>query len=805
MAEREWKASGAAAATAPFEPAAVLADSVRPAGPESNGRAVSWEEAYRAATSTQRTELLALARRQGLIYAHQLPPANGHKPQEDSETLATLTGLLEGRADLPPSSPQPTEVYDEGLDRMQREAVARALATPDICLIAGAAGTGKSRTVAEVLTQAAARGDRVLFLARRPAAIDQVLERLIDRHVLFPIRCLEAGEKPELLSPAARAATFAERVRRLREALPEALRSKQRAEERCRSRRHEESLWPALLETAEHAERLMKERDEIARHLAQVPAEVAQEAARVEASTLAAGDSFVAALAGEYQKHAEMLAELDAAMARIEQGRAESAVRLRQVESAIDTLGSLVLARQHGRFWSIAWWRAILKGDVTGRLEECERQRLEVQAAVAAAFEEMNSLQQKRCQLDEEHQAALETLRTAEIRRRLESSARAEACLAKDWQTIEARWRQLVERLDGEPCRPADVSAHAVEQARARWQQCIHADEETCRFAGQWAAFLQESLDALPQRLPELVNLVVATLAGLAADKHFSRGTADFDLLVTDEAEQINEAEFLKVGRRARRWVLVGNPGTEKSAAPKAPLRNGRVHELTARHRAESATAPPSGPVPLFQRLWRVYRAEVPRARHAWVREGERLCCRLQAIDAAHRRCLEFERVADFPEIELRILTLAHAAPALAEVVFPASMSLSQAKEYIYRELQELPLETVAPGFCLVEDADRLIVFFGRAGDLRLQSATLEAGLCERLVAQDGHGIGWRTCRLEFDKAAGWQRERAQAWLWQHCRVRDSGRTLLLQTLHGPADKPSPGLARAPGQLFAGS
>jgi len=804
MAEREWKASGAAAATAPFEPAAVLADSVRPAGPESNGHAVSWEEAYRAATSAQRTELLALARRQGLIYAHQLPPANGHKPQEDSETLATLTRLLEGRAELQPSSPQSIELHDEGLDRMQREAVARALATPDICLIAGAAGTGKSRTVAEILTQAAARGERVLFLARRPAAIDQVLERLSDRHVLFPIRCLEAGEKPESLPPAARAATFAERVRRLREALPEALRSKQRAEEHCRSRHHEESLWPELLEAAEHAEKLGQQRAAIARHIAQVPAVVAQEAAQVRADTHAGGDSFVARLAGEYQKHAEMLAELDAAVARIEQGRADSAVRLRQVESEIDTLRSLVLARQHGRFWTMAWWRALLKGDVAGRLAECERQGREAQAAVAAAFEEMNCLQQKRCQLDDEHRAALESLRTAEICRRQESSGHAEACLAAERQAIELRWRQLVERLDEEPCRPADVSAHAVEQARARWQQCIHADEETCRFAGQWATFLQESLDALPQRLPELVNLVVATLAGLAADKHFSRGTADFDLLVTDEAEQINEAEFLRVGRRARRWVLVGNHGTEKPAA-KAPLRNGRVHDISARHRTDAVAAPPPGPVSLFQRLWRLYRAELPRARHAWVREGERLCCRLQAIDAAQRKCLESERVADFPEIELRILTLPYAAPALAEVVFPASMSLSQAKEYIYRELQELPLETVGAGVCLVEDADRLVLFFGRAGDLPLQSAALEAGVSERLVALDGHGIGWRTCRLEFDKAAGWKRERAQAWLWQHCRVRDSGRALLLQTLYGPPDRPSPGLARAPGQLFAGS
>jgi hypothetical protein len=257
MAEREWKASGAAAATAPFEPVAPSAQPVRPSPPSAgNGHAASWEEVYRAATADQRQELLALARRQGLVYAHQLPATNGHKPLEDPEALSRLTGFLEARADLAPTAPAPVQVVDERLDRMQQEAVARALATPDICLIAGAAGTGKSRVVVELLTQAAARGERVLFLARRPAAIDQVLEQLIGRHVVLPIRCLEAGEKPELLSAAVRSATFAERVRKLREALPEALRSRQRAEDRCRTRRHEEPIWPSLLELAERAQKL---------------------------------------------------------------------------------------------------------------------------------------------------------------------------------------------------------------------------------------------------------------------------------------------------------------------------------------------------------------------------------------------------------------------------------------------------------------------------------------------------------------------------------------------------------------------
>jgi hypothetical protein len=779
-----------------------------------NGHTTSWEDIYHAANSDQQQQLLALARRQGLVYAHQLPATNGHKPPEASVTVAKLTRLLEGDGDLPPADPQPIQMLDEHLDRMQQEAVARALATPDICLIAGGPGTGKSRVVGELLTQAAARGERILFLARRPAAVDHVLEQLVERHVVLPSRCLEAGEKPELLSAKVRSATFAERVRKLREALPEAMRSKQRAEDRCRARRQEESVWPGLVEAGVCAHELAQQRDEIERLRTRVPEEIAGEAAAAghAAGGLAVAGpvtpadwsaAFLAALNGERCRHAETFAELDSALAKVEQARAETAARLRQVEEQTNKLRPLVISREQGRFWSLSWWRALLNGNVKRRLGRSEQQREELLAAVTAAFEEINCLHQKRKQLDDEHQAAVQQLRDAEIRRRQEHWARRQAALTAEWHALEGRWRKLIERLES-ACRPATMNPQAVDQACSRWQECTREDEEACCFAGQWAAFLQESLETLPQRLPGLVNLVAATLAGLAADRHFG-GTADFDLLVVEDAEQINEAEFLKIGQRARRWVLVGDPGLEKPAAGKPPARNGRVQGIPPRQKP-APSAPPSGPVSFFQRLWRSFRTELGKVPHAWVREGEQLCCRLKTIDIEQRKCLECERVADFPDIELRILTLPRAVPALAEVLFPPSMSLAQAKEYIYRELQELPLETTGSNACLVEDADRFVLYFGRLTDEPVVRAALEAGVCELLAAANGHPAGRRTCRLEFSKAGGWDRPRVCSWLFQHCRLRDSGRTAFLQrSYRSVPERSSPGIARIPNQIMAGS
>src|SRR5262249_19202162 len=88
---------------------------------------------------------------------------------------------------------------------------------PDICLIAGAAGTGKSRVLAEIVYQLALRGARVLALSATAAATDRLLELVADAGPLCLIRCLEPGESTEQLPPASRRLTFPERLRQLRE------------------------------------------------------------------------------------------------------------------------------------------------------------------------------------------------------------------------------------------------------------------------------------------------------------------------------------------------------------------------------------------------------------------------------------------------------------------------------------------------------------------------------------------------------------------------------------------------------------
>src|SRR5262249_37090562 len=143
----------AAAARSPASPAAPLSSLLFAASTADS----FWEEWYGQASDAQRRQVIELVREQTVVAAHQLPARETTPPSRSllAECLAAPRVSLEP---VPTPALEPTAP----LDRAQHLGVARALATPDLALIQGYPGTGKTRVVAELLRQADRQGLRIL-------------------------------------------------------------------------------------------------------------------------------------------------------------------------------------------------------------------------------------------------------------------------------------------------------------------------------------------------------------------------------------------------------------------------------------------------------------------------------------------------------------------------------------------------------------------------------------------------------------------------------------------------------------------
>jgi ATP-dependent RNA/DNA helicase IGHMBP2 len=97
----------------------------------------------------------------------------------DRGRLAQLRDVLLGQRQPQFDPPRPWQPLDTGLNDSQRAAVELALAARDVGIVHGPPGTGKTRTVTELIRQAVARGEKVLACAPSNLAVDNLLERLV--------------------------------------------------------------------------------------------------------------------------------------------------------------------------------------------------------------------------------------------------------------------------------------------------------------------------------------------------------------------------------------------------------------------------------------------------------------------------------------------------------------------------------------------------------------------------------------------------------------------------------------------------
>jgi hypothetical protein len=703
--------------------------------------ALLWEDWLRQAGTGPQAEMLELAERQGFLAAPVSKPGrSAQAPQlaEAPDSLGTLQRVLSGKTDHLAAAPTTNGALAElPLPPLQRLAVWRALHTPDLMLLRARPATA-AVLVAEIAVQAARHGKRVLLAASTPAALDAALGRLQGNAAVLPVRLLGPGEELHTLAAPIRAFTLDQQRKAFQAAaLQQAQQARAAAEECCSCRRAEESLWPDLARLAAAYAELESKLGVLEAHSAQVPGEVERAAAVGDDDENTASGPFSLAVLELIRSHARDLAKLTEDEERLRQQQTEVAAALARLESERHALEPLVAARRERRWLSAAWWKAVFTFGLGQRVEQLDCQLAAQRAASAQCGAELHNLAAQQQQLNDHLDEGRCRLIEAEIARRQGNWLEQSDAVRRDLQPLQRHWNELTGRFEPKSLAPETINPAGVAAAQRRWQQRREQDEAATLLARQWANFLQDAAPQFLARLPRYASLVAGTHAAL--QKHAQELDGTFDLVVALEAERLLENDLLRVARQSCRWVLLG-------PASDAPPRPGS-----------------------FAKLWQTLHTTTA-GTYAFRREGDKLCCQLRPVTSRDRQYLESERLADFPEIELRIIAAPKSQPQLAQVVFPRSMSLAQAKTFIYRELQEVALQAAGRNLWLEETDQAWRLHTGSAQPT--ESFELDRGLREHLAA-DGS-----TTHFDFAKDAGWQRAQVDDWARRYLGFRDLGRTV---------------------------
>jgi hypothetical protein len=545
--------------------------------------------------------------------------------------------------------------------------------------------------------------ERVLVLTPGAAAADRIAERLL-RCGVPALRALADDENPARPSSAvSRATSCALGGAAVEQASRDAAAAVADAEERV-----------AAFATVSKAVARLNEVNDLLRQLDAEVAELTARRDRLEADLKAERDTpFAAALAAIQAEHDAASAALAAELQSAAAARAEKE-------------GALAQARHHHA-------EAVRKPGLLARIfakpksgapdaAELEKQVHAMEAEVAEASARAAELQARRDAAAADFATEREKRTAAELALRRGVVEAAAAAAESSRERARAEAAALASAISAAV--PGDDHGAAERQlADAR------------RRAAEVAAGAPE----VAARALAAHRVVVAVPAALEADPVFTAIAADppFGLLVLDRAEELPESEFPRLARLAERWVLVGD-----AAPPDEP----RWH--AGRHHRGRADAP------FVARLARWL------DRDSWAAEGARLVCRLAALSPEQRLELTREPLADRPEVELRFAD-SDGDRTLAEIAFPADAGVAAAKRLLVESLGAVLLRPCGE-LTWRHDADAITAAWPAADAGCGEWVELEPGVREKVA---GCGAFAYTAAVSFDPAAGWDAERAAAWL----------------------------------------
>lgn len=718
-----------------------------------------WDELLHRLTMEQQDHVLKLAQKQGLLYEQQIPVPESHHPRS---RRSEILQLIQGKdASLPAFEFRQLEWIDSTLDEQQQQAVLRALSTPDIALIEGLPGGGKFRVLVEIVSQAVARGERVLFLSPEPATLDRLLAQLEESDTLCAVRCLGEEEALEMLPEETRALTFEERVKAFRQHVNKST-SENVAEHQgnLRRREDEQKAWSKLGNLVNYQHDLDTRNKELSkrRDKAQQQWDQEVELARQSKSDNKDLNDFQKKLAHLRKKNLSSLAKLERELKQAAARKEQAENELQQAKDEAQELQPLLQARESGRWWTGSFWKAKMQKDLSHQHEETITRLDEFQKAVDDQTETWQKITEQHKAKEEELREQEDSLIAEEEKQRQRELNREQTVLDQEAALIRRQWEEVLAQIQHEESRPTELTQESVDQARQRWQKHLDGEAERLRDYKCWARCLKDAVKAFPTRLARTANVVAITPSALPKHPQYgnkARPHVNFDLLLVEEAECLTEDEFLAAARRARRQVLVGT-----------------VEESFSRCDSTS----------VFSRLWKRLHPDPRQLSTRWVVEEDRLCCRLVPLEEDQTSEMEWESVADREDVEVGILI--QEEPVIAEVRFPRGMSIREAKEYIFQELEVISAQCFDHSLDWHETDDAVRVWFhhvqGDTTPVSLEQGVLEL-VQERVI--DDSLVQYDTVAFHFEKEHGWTREKAEDWIESSFELRDTQRTAYLQGL----------------------
>lgn len=641
----------------------------------------------------------------------------------------------------------------------EHDAVSRALGCRDLFVIDAVDRPARVRVLADLARTAVANGERVLILSPDPGAADHVTEAVASEPSVKVVRALADDENPHRASPTVTRLTSTaigrSRVEQLKREATLAVKAVEadlaRAVSSIRAvddlRAAAERFVAVELEHSAVASRRDALEAEI-RAVAIAPGAFSEQIARIQADHDAT--------------RAGLIAERDSALDRRRgQETALTAARNQLVEATAE-------ASKKAGFFSRLLHKPKHPSDpveLNRQVEDLEREIQGLTERVAAIEAEVDAARER-------FAAEREKLVCNEIAaRQAELDARC-ASLGRERDEVIGKFAQKVKELE-----LSEIACPELHDPGSVARAADHLARRRADLEGRLTA-ARDRLDELYRSEPELVrqllgeaHVVVGTPGSLEADPVFATASqhskSSFNRLVLDRAEELTDSDFAHLSGLAESWVLVGDSSHPETSHP-----HGKGSGSPHRHHRDRE--------PTF-----VARVARLLDREPWVVEGERLVCRLLHLKPEQRRALARETVADRPEVELRIAVDDTGAAAVAEIAFPAAVSVAEAKAFCFVQLDETLLRPCGERRWH-HGAEHLTVSWPAIEALPGAEAwvELEPGVREKVT---GSGPAAFTAAVTFERSKGWDEEKADSWLAHRLSAVHSGRVAALPRPAGVA------------------